>query len=307
MFAYQKPCAAFALSTLSLCFPLSLFAEPLDVYGRINVSVQQSDEGAGAFSELKSNSSRFGLRGDQALEQGLTVIYRLEWEVDPSDEANERNIRSRDQFIGLRGSYGTIKAGRIDSALKLAQGNVDQFSDYEADIRALWRGENRTSNTLMYISPSFQGFSAQLSHVMADTPNGVDGQSVALIYGDEDLEDSQVFGSIALDNDINGFDNQRLMLQTRWQGVIVGAGVHQQQAVVSGQKDDGYVLSVAHQWQQIEFKAQYQTLSDDNAISVGADYRIGEQTKLYAWYSSFDLTTRVDSDYIAIGLEHRFE
>ena len=43
-------------------------AEPVTLYGQLNVSAQSSDEGEGRFSELKSNSSRFGLKGDYELE-----------------------------------------------------------------------------------------------------------------------------------------------------------------------------------------------------------------------------------------------
>ena len=34
----------------------------VDVYGKANVTVQSSDDGEGSFTEIKSNSSRFGLK-----------------------------------------------------------------------------------------------------------------------------------------------------------------------------------------------------------------------------------------------------
>ena len=104
-------------------------ADPLTVYGKINVTAQSSDDGAGRFSELKSNASRFGVKGDYKLEDDLTLIYQLEWEVDLTDEANEKNIKAREQFIGLTGSFGTLKAGRTDTALKMSQGKMDLFNE----------------------------------------------------------------------------------------------------------------------------------------------------------------------------------
>lgn len=300
----------FAKKTLfvAMLFGLSLplQADPLTVYGKINVTAQQADEGEGSFSELKSNASRFGLKGDYALDGELTLVYQLEWEVDPSDEANEKNIKARDQFIGIKGSFGTIKAGRNDTALKLSQGKMDLFNDYEADIKTLWKGENRMSNSLAYISPSFSGFSVLVSHVMEDSAKGQDGQSVALMYGDDSFKDSSIYASVAMDNDISGYDTSRAFVQTKVAGFKLGAGVQQQEAMIGGKKEDGWLANVTYPLDKYELKAQYQTLEEHDGYSIGADYKLGKDTKLFAWYSSFDFDNKADSDYLAIGLEHKF-
>lgn len=300
----------FAKKTLLLSMllgaALPLQADPITVYGKINVTAQSSDEGAGSFSELKSNSSRFGLKGDYGLDNELTLIYQLEWEVDPSDEANEKNIKSRDQFIGLKGSFGTVKAGRNDTALKLSQGKIDLFNDYEADIKTLWKGENRMSNSLMYITPSFNGFSLSVSHIMEDTPEGKDGQSFALMYGDDALKESAAFASVAVDSEVNGYDASRLFGQVKVSGLKLGAGLQQQEAVATGKKEDGWLANIAYPLDKYELKLQYQTLEKHDGYSLGADYKLGKDTKLFAWYSSFDFDQKLDSDYLAIGLEHKF-
>lgn len=300
----------FAKKTLLLAMfmtaALPLQADPLTVYGKINVSAQSSDEGAGSFSELKSNASRFGIKGDYALDGELTLVYQLEWEVDLTDEPNEKNIKGRDQFIGLKGSFGTIKAGRNDTALKLSQGKIDLFGDYEADIKTLWKGENRMNNSLAYISPSFQGFSVLVSHIMEDSPEGKDGQSFALLYGDDNLKDSVLFASVAMDNEVNGYDATRFIGQIKVAGLKVGAGLQQQEAVINGKKEDGWLANLAYPIDKYELKAQYQTLEEHEGYSLGADYKIGKDTKLFAWYTSFDFDNKVDSDYVAIGIEHKF-
>jgi predicted porin len=302
MFA-KKTGVAVALLTLAT----AAHADPVSVYGKINVSVQQSDKGAGSYSELKSNASRFGLKGDQALDAGLTLVYQLEWEVDPSDEANEKNIKARNQFVGLKGDFGTIKFGRHDTALKEAQGKIDLYNDYEADLKTLWKGENRMSNSVTYVSPKFAGhFAVELSNVMKDTPTGQSGQSVALMYGDENLKDTKVFATAALDNDVNGYDAKRVMAQFKVSGFKLGAGVHQQEDIVKAVKGDGYLANVAYPIDKIELKAQYQTLEDDKGYSLGADYKLGKDTKLFAWYSTYNFETKDDTKYIAFGLEHKF-
>lgn len=290
---------------LVITLPALVQAEPITLYGKVNLTAQQVDEGEGSFSELKSNASRFGVKGDYALDGGLSLIYQLEWEVDPADDA-EKNLKSRDQYIGLTGRFGTIKAGRNDSALKLSQGKTDLFNDYEADLKVLWKGENRLNNSVVYQTPQFQGFSLLINHVMAEAADGVDGQSVALLYGDENLKTSTWFASLALDNDINGYDNRRATVQTKVAGAKVAVGLQQQEVVLSGKQADGWYSSLAYPLGKYELKTQFQTLEDDQGLSFGVDYKLGDQTKVFAWYSSFDFDVKVDSDYLAIGVEHRF-
>lgn len=286
-------------------FPALVQAEPIRLYGKVNLTAQSVDEGEGSFGELKSNASRFGAKGDYALDGGLTLIYQLEWEVDPADDA-EKNLKSRDQYLGLTGSFGTLKVGRNDSALKLSQGKTDLFNDYEADLKVLWKGENRLNNSVVYQTPQFQGFSLLINHVMAEAADGVDGQSVALLYGDENLKTSSWFASLALDNDINGYDNRRATVQTKLAGAKIAVGLQQQEVVLSGKQADGWYSSLAYPLGKYELKSQFQTLEDDQGLSLGVDYKLAENTKVFAWYSSFDFDVKVDSDYLAIGVEHRF-
>ncbi len=282
-------------------------AEPVTVYGQINVSAQSSDEGEGRFSELKSNSSRFGLKGDYALEDGLSVVYQLEWEVDPSDEANEKNIKARNQYIGLAGGFGEVRLGRHDTAQKDAQGKIDLFSDYEADVKHLWKGEVRASNSITYYTPQFNGFGMQLTYVMEDSADGEDALSAALYYGDESLKDSNIYAAVSVDSEVAGYDTVRLQAQAKVAGFKLGAILHTQEHIVSGLEQDGWLLSAAYPMGKTELKAQFQTLEDDNAVSLGADYKAGKNTTLFAWYSSFNFdTVAPDRDYLAVGIKHKF-
>ena len=105
-------------------------ADPITVYGKANISAQISDEGEGSFTELKSNASRFGVTGNLELDDGLEVLYVLEWQVDLANASGSDNINSRNQYVGLKGGFGTVLLGRNDTVLKRSQGNIDQFNDY---------------------------------------------------------------------------------------------------------------------------------------------------------------------------------
>ncbi|MDP5142848.1 porin [Rheinheimera baltica] len=291
---------------VALASASTLQARELEVYGKINVTAQSSDEGEGRFTELKSNTSRFGLKGDYALEDGLSVTYQLEWEVDPSDEANEKNIKARNQYLGLAGSFGEVRVGRHDSALKMSQGKIDLFNDYEADIKVLWKGENRVSNSISYFTPSFSGFSAQVTYVVEDSPAGEDGISAALMYGDDGLKNSNVYAALAYDAEVNGYDTVRASGQVKVAGFKLGAMYQTQESTSTTVERDGYLVSVAYPMGKAELKGQYQVMEDDNGFSAGVDYKLGKNTKVFAWYSSFDFDEALDKDYLAVGLEHKF-
>ena len=95
----------------------------LDVYGRLNVTLQNSDEAAGeAHVELRNNSSRVGVKGEKALSAGLKAIYQLEFGVNLDGDSGDDTFTPRNQFVGLQGTFGTIKVGRHDTALKRGAG-----------------------------------------------------------------------------------------------------------------------------------------------------------------------------------------
>ena len=282
-------------------------AEPVTVYGQLNVSAQSSDEGEGRFSELKSNSSRFGLKGDYELEDGLKLVYQLEWGVDLADVGDGDNITSRNQYVGLAGNFGEIRLGRHDTALKDAQGKIDLFSDYEADVKNLWKGEVRASDSITYYTPTYNGFGLHLTYIMEDAADAEDAYSASVYYGDENLKNSNFYAAIAIDSEVAGFDTLRLQAQGKVAGFKLGAMYHTQEDIVSGLEKDGWLASAAYPLGKTELKAQYQTLEDDNALSLGVDYKAGKNTTLYGWYRSFNLDTPTpDRDYLAVGIKHKF-
>ncbi|MBU2112699.1 MAG: porin [Gammaproteobacteria bacterium] len=282
-------------------------ADPVTVYGQLNVSAQSSDEGEGRFSELKSNSSRFGLKGDYALEDGLKLVYQLEWAVDLADVGGGENITARNQYVGLAGNFGEIRLGRHDTALKDAQGKIDLFSDYEADVKALWKGEVRASDSITYYTPTFNGFGVHLTYIMEDAADAEDAFSASVFYGDENLKNSNFYAAIAMDSDVAGYDAMRAQAQGKVAGAKLGAMYHTQENIVTGVEQDGWLVSAAYPFGKTELKAQYQTMEDDDAISLGVDYKAGKNTTLYGWYSSFNLDTAApDRDDLAVGIKHKF-
>lgn len=294
------------LSVLAGSISFASYADPLTVYGKANITAQSADEGEGRFTELKSNASRFGVKGDHELEDGLTVFYTVEWQVDLADVSDSDNIKSRNQYLGLKGNFGKVLLGRNDTILKQYSKPVDLFNDYEADLKGLWKGENRMSDSVTYESPSFEGFGVGVTYIAEDEVEGEDGFSIGAHYGDKKLKKTKWFAALSVDSDVKGYDVQRAVVQTKLGSWTLGAIVHKQEAVDSDTSDSGFTASAQYAIKKWKLKAQYQTLEDDNSFTVGADYKLGASTKAFFWYTDRGLDQSEDKSWLALGLEHKF-
>lgn len=294
----------------------------IDVYGKLNVTLQNSDEAAAEQVELQSNSSRVGIKGEETLNAGLKAIYQFEWEVDPDGQSGDDHISARNQFVGLEGAFGTVKVGRHDTALKETQGDFDLFNDLEGDINSTFNGENRLKDYIGYTTPTFaEALSITVNFFPGEDPaagnDGVaDGTSVSVSY-DTDV----IYTAVAQDRDLDGegVDTTRLV-----GGYTLGAAqimLLYQRTDAGTVDDDGFGASVAYTFGKNTAKLQYldagiwrtdpQPDPLDNLLesqlSVGLDRELGENTKLFGFYTTGEIGgTSERNDYLGIGLEHNF-
>lgn len=303
-----KPTLIAALVAAAL--PLTAAADAVTVYGKMNVSVDSFDVDGESTTGVHSNASRLGVKGAFELSPSLEAFYTIEYEVDTGDDVKE-NFKARNQFVGLRGGFGAISVGRNDTMLKKSQGKVDLFGDLAGDIKNLFKGENRMEQTVTYLTPSMGGFKFGATYVAEESKsqkNGDDGFSLAAMYGDAKLKKSPFYASVAYDTDVKGFDS---ILRATVQGKIgdfkLGA-IYQDQEEAGKDSIDGFMVSGAYQLNAVTLKAQFQDMdTKGDAISIGADYKLGKPTKLFAYYTQRDLESASSSDdYIGVGLEHKF-
>ncbi|MBP6519883.1 porin [Shewanella sp.] len=321
MNVFCKTLLASALASATLASANA--AEPLTVYGKLNVTAQSNDEKGDATTTIQSNASRFGVKGDFALSSSLEAFYTVEYQVD-TGAASSDNFTARNQFVGLKGAFGSFSVGRNDTLLKISQGDVDQFNDLSGDLGKLFKGEVRAAQTATYLTPSFGDFVFGVTYVAEG--NDVKGQfaqdgfSLAAMYGDAKLKKTPVYASLAYDSDVSGYEIVRASLQAKLAGIKLG-GMYQQQeqtykfdsstsmpVEVTAESANGYLLSAAYDIDAVTLKAQFQDMEElGDSWSVGADYSLGKPTKLFAFYTNRSLEASTDDDkYIGVGLEHKF-
>jgi len=301
-----------ALATCSALSYTAMAADvpSVDVYGRADLSFQSSDEGDGSFTEIKSNASRIGLKGDYKINDDLKVVYKAEFEVDIDGDGDV--WKARNQYVGLAGGFGEVLLGKNDSIFKQSQGKVDLFNDLNGDIKVLWKGENRLQDTLTYKSPKFSGFQLGATYQAEEEANGEDALSVAVFYGDKKLKKSKIFASVAFDSEVKGYDITRATVQGKLSGVTLGLMVQSQENIETGAEMDGVMVSAKYKIDaKTTLKGQYQLADhkdgdDRSGISAGVDYKLAKGTKLYAFYTTFDMDSGNDEDYLAAGIQYKF-
>lgn len=299
--------------------------ETVDFYGKLNINLQASDENGESVNELKSNASRVGVKGKYKLDTDydLTAIYKLEWQVNVDDDSKD-SLTARNQWVGLKGGFGEVTLGRSDTTLKVSQGKFDLFNDYEGDLKHLFIGENRVTDSLTYKSPSFNNVKFLASYILSEDSDLDDPFSVAVQFGDGKLKKTDFFLSLAHDQNMQGksaiYDTTRLVGMYQLGDVRLGAILTESEiseaddTTLVGKSENGYAVNVAYKMGKVLAKVQYQEFAGADAINIGADYKLGKNTKVFAWYTdreglSFNEQTikkATEGTYFAIGMEQKF-
>ncbi|MFM6904708.1 MAG: porin [Acinetobacter sp.] len=150
-----------SLAMLSL-LSTATFAAPT-LYGEIDASIDYLPEKNANTAnkdvwEISSNSSYFGVKGDEKLTDRLSAIYGIEWGI--SADGDSTDLAQRNRFVGLKDSqFGSVKIGKHDTPVKQLSSTVDIFNNYvanKADVGGILTGENRIDNVVMYESPALK-------------------------------------------------------------------------------------------------------------------------------------------------------
>ena len=314
------------LLILALCFTSFSFAEgPIGgkVYGKANLSLVDQDSGDTSGWNLNSNASRLGIKGESKISEELAVVYQVEYEVCiDSGDCKGQTFKQRNTFLGLKGNFGMVSAGKHDTPTKLAAKKVDLFNDLEGDIKNAFEGENRVSNVVAYTSPKMNGFSATLAMIPAegedvdqdgqDDTGLKDGLSYSINYTKDNL-----YLAIAGDQDIDEQDLVRMIAQYQIDGLKLGFLYQQNQDNLGAKDESGYFFSAAYSLNpDITLKAQYGEIEDDidgdkeQTLSLGADYKLSKNTKTFIFYTdNTDSEVGLSEDAFTafgIGMEHKF-
>lgn len=158
MKALTKKASAVAILAAMSAPGLAIAAGPT-VYGLAHLSVGPVSEDDGTTDNssiaITSHKSRVGVKGDIDTDGSLKIVYKLEWEIDMDDNAKSSSdhIKARNQYAGLKDSWGEVRIGRDDSPYKTAgRGRNDFMGNTWADYNNIIdKGQDtRNDNSISY-------------------------------------------------------------------------------------------------------------------------------------------------------------
>jgi len=183
-----------AAVTAALISPLAAHAGAT-VYGNVHLSIDSTSLETptpvtpGSVDEenlaMNSNTSAIGVKGKEDLGGGMSAIFKIEFQIDPSER--NKSITDRDQWVGLKGAMGTVKFGTMSNNYKQLGGKIDPMYRTQLEGRGFMKtqsslhkgaGENggRSTNTLQYSSPKMGGMKVVFNY----TFSGKDDETLGL-------------------------------------------------------------------------------------------------------------------------------
>ena len=141
------------------------------------------------------NNSRWGMRGTEDLGGGMKGLFVLEGGFQPDTGAfatisnQGGGLFGRQAWVGLSSGFGTVGLGRQYPAYDDLRGATNMIYDSNfATTGTVWGTglqdyQNRSSNSIKYISPDFAGFSGAVTYGFGENKTQTtDAENVASIH-----------------------------------------------------------------------------------------------------------------------------
>ena len=294
---------------------ISIFAEPT-VYGKLFITTEFQDQESGRESDLVSNASRIGIKGNSKIGDRLLGIYQLEYEVDPvdgtADETKNRTLKQRNSFIGLKGSKGTVFLGTHDTALKVSQSKVDLFNDLAAERKNILHGKNQMKDFIGYTSPDFsKGFSFTINAIR-DNENQEDHKVGDSKSYSLNFENQNIYISLAQDLKIKGYDNSSLSVQIPINRYSISFIYQESKNIFTGISQEGHIISLSYVLGQ-KGRIEMQSGSSDMKIDGGEQFTLGYEYNLSKEFQIFFFLTNLKAKDVtrertinALGFQWKF-
>ncbi len=268
--------------------PMAAMADTT-VYGKAHMSIGKTKDVSGMFVE--SHSSRIGLKGSNALDNGLTATHQFEIGYNYTDE--EGNLTPRNSWVGLKGNFGEFRVGRQTTPYSI----VDDASTFVTRNDHALHTFQRVPNALAYIN-KFGSVGVALAYVAAGEAEGGSGSdSITNLL--VNYSAGPIYAGVAMQDMPTGKTGSKIAVA--YKGANYGVGLNYEKLPGSGQK----VTTVGGKYSfgKAYLAAQYGKNKDTDVkqknIEIG--YGLGKGTKVY--YEWEDLA-KVKSN--RIGLVHKF-
>ncbi|MGQ5525538.1 porin [Chitinimonas sp. PSY-7] len=289
----------------ALSAPVFADDSSVNLYGRLEMGIESNDDATTNRLVVQNFMSRIGFKGEEDLNNGLKAVWQIETLISP-DEATATAFATRNSYVGLKGSFGTILKGNYDSPFKSLVRNVillwNQVDATElfilGKVSAAGLGMNanvRQKNVIQYHSPNMSGFLVRASYAPdeAKVKGGTNKQSYAF-SGEYDAGMWNVGAAYYVKEDAaipgKDFSAIKLIAGMKMGNVSLG-GAYSKLDNDAGKKTDVFMLAGAYKMGTTTLKASVATAQEtasnakDGAdfLALQVDYTMSKHSTLYGY------------------------
>ncbi|WKB51459.1 porin [Eleftheria terrae] len=297
----------------------ALAQSSLQVYGRLNTTIERQRERNETEVRLVNNGSRLGFKGTEDLGGGLKANFLLEHRFNVDDGTSADVFWKGDSWVGLSGGFGAVRLGRQTSAVYYASADYVSLHNHDTGTSsdALYMFDwSRPTNKVSYITPNMGGLQAELQYSLKEA-DGIDNNwEVALNY---DLGPLHLGGGY-----VKSGDDKLGVVRALYEfGAFTFGGYYERDDDDDLGKRNNFRLSGMYAMGASEFHLNFGFAddwddSDDSSskqATVGYNYNLSKRTKLYTFYTRVRndsnaayLTGRDGGDFssFAVGVRHNF-
>ena len=166
-----------AIAVLAALSGIASAQSAVTIYGIADAGIVNERGGKnGSVTKLTNgvgSTSRLGFRGTEDLGGGLSAVFVLEAGVKLDTGEGDSALFGRQAYVGFKNNdLGALTLGRQYTPYYLTYAVADPFgAGYAGTAKNLFPavGSNtRTSNTIVYTSPNFSGFSGELAYSLGE-------------------------------------------------------------------------------------------------------------------------------------------
>ena len=316
------------IATLAVAGTTAAFAQSsVQVYGRLNTSVERQKVGDVSTNGLYNNASRIGFRGTEDLGGGLKAGFVLESGFDSSTGAGNSGKGidfKRQSELNLAGNFGMLRMGvfTAESYYAVADyGVLDQPNHDTGSLSdALYNYGMRDSNKIAYRTPVLLGGltieGAASFHEKAAGTNKKNGYDLAVNWEGGPLAFGGAYTQIG--------DDKNLGLRAHYtiNAFQVGAYYQRSDEDVRGKRNAArvtgqYTMGASEFVAGFGWAGKWDNMSNSGArqLILGYNYNLSKRSKLFAGYTKVDNKANAsyatgiagaDFSTFALGMRHNF-
>ncbi|GIX23619.1 MAG: porin [Caldimonas sp.] len=288
----------------------------VNIYGRMNVSVERQKAGGQSLTGLVNNASRIGFRGTEDLGGGLKAGFVLEhgFNIDTGAQT-QTEFWARQAELNLSGGFGMLRLGRYTSEAYFATADYVSMHNHDTGTSsdALYAYITRDTNKIAYRTPDLGGLTVEAAMSLKEAAAN-HSYDLAANYGMGPLQLGAGYSKLG---DQNQFALRALYTlgDFTFGGYVqrdedgFGAGLGKRTNVrLSGI----YAMGASEFHLNVGRAGEYDNVNDSDAtqFTLGYNYNLSKRTKLYAFYTKLnDGSASVyggDFSSVALGLRHNF-